>query len=645
MARLAVHLLCFLAVVYVVTFADDLRDFSAGRPAYDVRSVVVPVLSGAPLRAFVWAMETWPLSALLLAKVKYSSEFALPRHLSDTALAGKQPTFYPLVAPTHAQQISAMRAAGAAEEGALEAFAPAAGRPPADLASPVDGDGAAAPFRFWSAEEMAYAYRSGAARPTDVARAVLQAVRHAERERAVPLRAFVEVDEADVMTQAAESDARHAAGRALSVLDGVPVTVKDSFDVRGYVTAGGSTFLRGRKPAERDAALVARVRELGAVIVGKATMTEFGTSPLGDNAGYGHGRNPYNTAHLSGGSSSGSAIAVGAGIVPISIGADGGGSIRIPAAYCGVYGLKGTYGRFSGAGALPVAATVSHTGPLAATARDLAAAYLAMAGATAGDAKSGLQPAPHADGFDRTADLSDLRVGVFREWVERGAQPAQRRAFAATVAALEARGATVVDVRVPHLQAMMTAHKISITSEFTSALERFAVRDGHLSEMTATTRVIFALVRTLRPTDYVGAARVRTFALEFLDALFGQVDVLLTPATGGGAPPVPVGDRVEFSNMTMIEESMRYVSLPNLSGSPAVVFPVGYEDGTGVPLAVQAVARHWDEHVLLRLAHAGEQILRGEGGGRRQPDAWYSVLDPDAVRDKMMASRAGRADM
>lgn len=605
-------------VAYVADCGEDLFELDPARPFYDVAELAAPAAQGLFLRLFVAAAETWPVSRLLLAKIRSDSGFAHPRRLAATpALAALRPTFYPARWPLPSDAVEAAMAAEEPAQSTVDGFAASL----AGAAAPAAGD-----HRPPTVADFAAAYRSGAATPTGVVRRVLRRVEESDAA-APPLRAFVRCIADDAMAQALASERRHAAGRPLSVLDGVPVGVKDEFDVAAYPTGGGTSFLHDSPPKERDSAVAARLRALGAVIVGKTSMVECGMSPLGMNPWHGFGRNPHSPAHLAGGSSSGSAAAVAAGLVPLAVGADGGGSVRIPAAFCGVYGIKPTFGRVSERGAMPLAHTVAHAGTMAGSAADLALAYLAVAGPDAGDPSSRFQPPPHVRGAADGADLTGLTVGVYGEWVERGAVPAQRAAFATFVAALRARGAAVrEDVRVPELRAMMTAHKVAIASEFAASLDGYW-RGGHARDFSLGGRAVLAAARSMTAADYMAAARVRTFAIDALDAIFDSgVDVLLTPATGGPAPAIPPGSEPDgFFDLEVTERAMRYAAVPNLTGHPAAVFPVAYEDGTGLPLAAQAVARHWHEHTLLRVARASELDLEARGGLRR-PERFYDVL-------------------
>jgi Asp-tRNA(Asn)/Glu-tRNA(Gln) amidotransferase A subunit family amidase len=336
------------------------------------------------------------------------------------------------------------------------------------------------------------------------------------------------------------------------------------------------------------------------------------------NPHHGFARNPYNLAHITGGSSSGSAAAVGAGLVPVALGADGGGSVRIPAGLCGAFGLKPTFGRISDAGAFTIAWTVTHPGPIAASASDLALAYMAMAGRDERDHNTLLQPPPHLHGVNATAHLDDLRVGVFAEWVEDSSEE-MRAATKRLVQQLQERGAKVVSVRIPNLQTIYRAHQISIGGEMaTSAFRRFSEephRFGH------DVRTALAVCRSLSTVDYVASQRVRTYATRLLREVFASVDVLVTPNTGDAAARIPDDAWPGgVADTELLSSNMRYAPIPNFTGHPAVTVPAGYT-AAGLPLAVQFIGRHWEEHTLLRLAFVAEELAP-----RARPAAFFDIL-------------------
>lgn len=555
---------------------------------YDLKSVKMPYLSGAALKAFVRALES-PLGNLLIPNLLQSAGI--------NGLRQRQVDEDPTNFPIH------FRGAPASQAGAVpEAEWPRASNP---------GPG----FHFTSAWDYANAYRSAAASPEEVARKVLDAIAASDAQNP-PLRAMISVQAEDVLRQARESARRYQEGNPLSPLDGVPVAVKDELDMRPHPTTVGTAFL-GRAPASRDSTVVARLRAAGALLIGKANMHEIGIGVTGLNPHHGTPRNPYNPAHYTGGSSSGSAAAVAAGLCPLAIGADGGGSIRIPSAFCGLVGLKATYGRISEFGAFPLDWSVAHIGPIAASAADAALGYALIAGPDPQDTNSLHQPPPRLDGWDDT-DISGLRIGLFWPWF--------RHASAEVVAACEAMlegfqglGAHLREIVIPDLDAGRVAHVITIAGEMAQAMEGYHAEHHHQHGLDVRTNLTLARAFTLR--DYVKAQRMRTRLMNHFKQAFEHVDVIVTPMTGIAAPPIPAsalpnGD----SDLTTLADIMRFSTPANLTGLPAICFPARYTQN-GLPVGLQAIGRPWDEVTLLRLALTAEGLLE-----RQSPQVHYRML-------------------
>jgi len=544
---------------------------------YDLKSVDLPYLAGASLKIFARALEG-PARGLLL-----------PRLLQQVGLTWLRsqdfpewPTFEPISpAGPPAQSEFTLQPAQWPDQ------------------PPISPTG----WHFPTAFDYARAYRQGQTNPVQVAEAILAAIAEFDAQDP-PLRAFIEIDREDVMRQARESAQRWDEGRPLSMLDGVPVAVKDELDMTPYPTHMGTTFL-GKAPVPADAIAVARMRRAGALLLGKTNMHEIGIGVTGFNPHYGTPRNPYNPAHYTGGSSSGSAAAVAAGLAPIALGADGGGSIRVPAAFCGVYGLKPTYGRIPESGSFALDFSVAHVGPLAATTSDLVLAYAAMAGPHPHDRLSLLQASPTLEGW-HNLDLSGLTLGVFWPWF-RHATPEMVAANEAMLAQFQQMGARVQEIVIPDLEAARIAHVVTITTEMNQALESYY--DAHHKDLGLDVRISLAISRAFNARDFVLAQRVRTRIISHFQAALADVDAIITPATGLTAPPIPEtalpdGD----SDLTTLTEIMRYALFPNMTGHPAISFPVGYSDA-GLPIAMQVIGRYWDEVTLFRLALAAESVL------------------------------------
>ena len=553
---------------------------------YDLKSLALPKLSGFGLRAFAAALDNPLTRALLLPSLLRQGGVDRLRSLR----LSEDPTLYP--------------------------YAPAAERASGPL-SPSEVEATLAPYTrrtpFTSVRDYAEAYRTGATTPLEVAEKILAAIA-ASDAAPLPLRAFIANDREDVMAQAQAATERIRSGRSLGVLDGVPVAIKDEVDQSPYPSHVGTSFLGGH-PAE-DCTPVARLRAAGALLIGKANMNELGLDPSGFNGHYGTVRNPYNPANDPGGSSCGPAAAVAAGLCPVAIGCDGGGSIRIPASLCGLVGLKPTFGRVSESGAAQLCPSVDVIGPIGASVEDVTLAYGVIAGPDPRDPRSLYQPPVKLEGWNNP-DLSGLALGVFRPWFQHAAPPVVA-ACEAMLAQLVRAGARVTEIEVPDLDAMRIAHVLSILSEQAANMQDHREDLGKLS---APTRVTLALAYGFTATDYVQAQRIRTRAIAIFERILQQVDAIITPTTAITAPPIPPGSESEgWSDLSVTTEKMRYAFPANLTGHPAISFPVGYDQG-GLPIGMQAMGRYWGEQTLLRIAFAAEQTVT-----RQRPGVFFPIL-------------------
>ncbi len=471
------------------------------------------------------------------------------------------------------------------------------------------------PAHLERAEDLVAAYLERRVTPTQVAARVIDNTRASDRLDP-PMRLFIAQDADDLMDQAEASARRYREGEPLGPLDGVPVAVKDELDQAPYPTTVGTTFL-GRERAAEDATAVARLRRAGALLIGKANMQELGLGVMGFNPHYGTARNPYDPARSAGGSSTGPAAAVAAGLCPIAVGADGGGSIRIPASFCGQLGLKPTFGRVSEHGAAPLCWSLAHVGPIAGTSKDLALAYAAMAGLDEADPNTFVGPRPELDGlFDE--DLSGLRLGVYRPWFEHADEEVVGRCREA-LNALEAAGAEVREVEIPDLDLVRLVHLVTIVSEIAASR---LLDDHHRSELALESRLNLALAHNLRAHDYIHAQRLRARICRHLEGILsGEVDVIVTPSTACTAPPLlddalPQGQ----SDLELTVRIMRFAQVANLTGLPALTCPAGHDAG-GLPVGVQLLGRPWEEATLLRLAAVIERSVE-----RRPPRVRYRLL-------------------
>lgn len=554
---------------------------------YDLQSLKLPKLTGIALRLFAAALDKRLTRSLLLPSLLKQGGVEKLRSIRLTG----DPTFYPY-APV--------------EETAKAPLTPA------EVEAALDP--APQPGVFFTVRDYAAAYRKGTITPIEVAERILAAIAESEKGP-LPLRAFILNDREDAFSQAKASTDRIRAGKPLSILDGVPVAVKDELDQAPYPTNAGTSFF-GVAPA-KDCSVVARLRAAGALLIGKATMNELGLDPSGFNAHFGTTRNPYNLEHDSGGSSSGPAAATAAGLCPVSLGCDGGGSVRIPSSLCGLVGLKPTFGRISEVGAAPLCPSVDSIGPIGATVEDVAIAYGIIAGPDPLDPRSQFQPAVTLEGWNN-ADLRGLTFGIYSPWFKHAARDVVA-ACEAMLEKLSQAGAKVQEVEIPDLDAMRIAHVISILCEQAANLRD---RREHLHKLSAPTRVTLALFHGFTAADYVQAQRIRTQAIATFEKVFSEVDAILTPATAITAPPIPKGGTKDgWSDLSITTEKMRYAYQANLTGHPAISFPVGY-DGNGFPIGMQAIGHYWSEATLLRIAYAAEKKVE-----RHRPKVFFKILN------------------
>jgi aspartyl-tRNA(Asn)/glutamyl-tRNA(Gln) amidotransferase subunit A len=415
------------------------------------------------------------------------------------------------------------------------------------------------------------------------------------------LNAFITVTAEGAMEEARQADAELAAGRDRGPLHGIPVAVKDLFATRGVRTTCGSKVYEDFVPGF-DAAVVERLRAAGAVMLGKLNMHEMAYGITSANPHYGPVRNPWNVEHSPGGSSGGSGAAVAAGMVYAAMGSDTGGSIRIPAAFCGVVGLKPTYGRVSRYGAMPLAYSLDHMGPLARSVRDAAMVLNGIAGYDRRDPTSSRHPVVDYIPEDGCS-IRGLRVGFpgnfYFEHLDEGVE----RWVRGVLARAQSLGAVVKAVRVPDIAALNTAGRVIQLAEAS------AVAEPHLEHREKFGPDVLALLdqgRLVPATDYINAQRLRRKLSGEFDRLWDEVDCLIAPTTPNTAPrvgaaTVRLGGRDEDVRLA----TTRLVRGINVLGLPALSIPCGL-GVSGLPIGVQIVGPAWEEALILRIGAALE---------------------------------------
>jgi len=431
---------------------------------------------------------------------------------------------------------------------------------------------------------------------------------------------FITVDEASALAAAESADQRLASGNASS-LTGIPIAHKDIFCTSGLRTSCGSRMLDNFVPPY-DATLIQRFNSNGAVILGKTNMDEFAMGSSNESSFYGPVKNPWDTDLVPGGSSGGSAAAVAGLLAPAATGTDTGGSIRQPAAFCGITGLKPTYGRVSRLGMVAFASSLDQAGPMAHSAEDCALLLNTMAGQDPLDSTSSEIPTEdYCAKLDNS--LQGLRVGLPREYFSDGLDAATRSRVDAALKELEAQGATLVDVSLPHSQLTIPTYYIIAPAEASTNLSRFdGVRYGHrcedpvdLHDLYTRTREegfgdevkrrilvgTYALSAGYYDAYYKKAQQIRRLIKQDFMDCFEQVDVLAGPTTPG--PAFALGAKSDDPIAMYLEDV--YTLAVNLAGLPGMSVPAGFVDNK--PVGLQLIGRHFDEARLLNVAHRYQQ--------------------------------------
>jgi len=479
-----------------------------------------------------------------------------------------------------------------------------------------------------SAAELSRRLAAGELSAEEIAQALLERVRAVDPQ----VRAFLSVDEADVLRQAGESDARRLKGAALGPLDGVPVGMKDVIAVKGQRLSCASRMLENFV-SPYDATVTARLRSAGAVVFGRLNMDEFAMGSSTENSAFAETANPWDLARAPGGSSGGSAAAVAAGMVPFSLGSDTGGSIRQPAAFCGIVGLKPTYGRVSRYGLVAFASSLDQIGPMARSVEDAALLLQAIAGHDLRDSTSFDAEVPDYLAALRGEPRS-VRIGVPREYFGPGLDPEVRAAVDAAIDFYRHAGCKIVDVHLPHTELAIPVYYIIATAEASSNLARYdGVRYGHRSAAATDMidlhfksrgegfgeevkrRIIlgtYVLSSGYYDAYYLRAQKVRSLIREDFLRAFDAVDVILTPTT-----PTPAFRRGEKKSdpLSMYLADIFTIST-NLAGLPALSLPCA-TSATGLPIGFQLIGKPFGEADLLSVAHAFEQ---SHAFAHRQPD-------------------------
>ncbi len=498
-----------------------------------------------------------------------------------------------------------------------------------------------------AAHELAPRIKSGEVTAEEAAREVLRLI----DEKDPAINAYLAVQPESVIEDARGVDRRVAAGEPTGPLAGVPIAIKDAICTKGLETTCASRILEGFVPPY-DATVIARLRQADAVIVGKTNMDQFGMGSSNENSGFGICRNPLDTSRVPGGSSGGSAAALAAGTAVLALGEDTGGSIRQPAAFCGVVGLKPTYGRVSRYGIIAYGSSFDQVGPMARNVEDCAALLGVIAGHDAMDTTSSPEAVP-----DYTATLKQgiegLRIGVPDEYLAEGLDATVKESVGRAIERMEALGARVERVHLPHTEYAVATYYILVTAEASSNLARYdGVKYGYRGEdggaennaevggntgapgTGAATQIpvedrLEAMYGSVRSEGfglevkrrimlgtyvlssgyydayYDKAQRVRTLIKGDFDQAFEKVDLMVAPTTPTTA--FRIGEKIDDPLQMYLQDI--YTVPINLAGVPAISLPCG-QDADGMPIGLQIIGPHFGEERILRAAYAFEEATR-----------------------------------
>ncbi|KAL7230917.1 hypothetical protein ACSBR2_009238 [Camellia fascicularis] len=466
------------------------------------------------------------------------------------------------------------------------------------------------------------AYISGEITPLMVAERFIAAV-HESSEPALHMSFFIDYNVGDILRQATVSTQRYKQGEPLSPLDGVPIAIKDEIDCMPYPTTGGTKWLQKVRHCADDACCVKRLRLCGAILVGKTNMHELGAGTSGINPHYGVPRNPYDPNKVSGGSSSGSAAVVSAGLCPVALGVDGGGSVRMPAALCGVVGLKPTFGRVPHSGVIPLNWTVGMVGILAGTVEDAFITYAAISGQF-----PSCQPTDAVKKISfpllKTPNcISNIKMAKYGEWFNDCTDDIRVCCSDALDQLHKHYGWETMDVTIPEIEVMRLAHYSTIGSECSNSIACH-LENMNVAEIGLDARVALSVYGSFSSREYLNAQKIRNRQMQFHKKIFAMADVIVTPTTGVTAYPI-FDDALKTGELDYINGAalVRYQISGNFLGLPAVTIPIGY-DKVGLPIGLQFIGKPWSEATLIHIAFAMQAI-----SDSRKPQVFYDLLKKD----------------
>ncbi|XP_069148511.1 fatty acid amide hydrolase-like isoform X1 [Solanum lycopersicum] len=573
---------------------------------YLTANVKAPRMAGFLVKVFAWLLETPIFGSTMLYFLKRNN---LIHKLVTFAELQESPLYVPLHYYEGGKEEENQSGTSPREQvrQALECMV----APIKDLKS----------FSRWSILDYSTAYNSKVITPTKVMERFLSAVEQSCTP-SMQMSFFINFDAHDILTQAAQSTQRYQQGEALSVLDGVPIGIKDEIDCMPYPTTGGTKWMHKVRQCKDDAECVKRLRLCGAILVGKTNMHELGAGTSGINPHHGTTRNPYNIGRIAGGSSSGSAAVVAAGLCPAAIGVDGGGSVRMPAALCGVVGLKPSFGRVSHSGVLPLNWTVGMVGILAGTVEDALLVYAAISGPNSSHHSQTALPKLYFPLLKSPRPMPNIRLAKYGEWFNDCNEEIRVCCSRALEKLRDNYGWETIQVTIPELEVMRLAHYVTIGSECSTSIGP-ELEKMNKDEVGWDARVAVSVYGSFSSQEYLNAQRIRNRQLQFHKRIFSMADVIVTPTTGVTAYNIGNDTRhtgeLDYINGAAL---VRYQIAGNFLGLPAITVPVGY-DKSHLPIGLQFIGKPWDESLLIHIAFSMQALCISQ---HKKPEVFWDLL-------------------
>lgn len=593
---------------------DDLDLGPESNEEYLRANVKAPRMAGYLVKAFVWLIELRIIGAVVIYFLKKNN---LIHKLVSFADLQESPLFVPFhsydegVEAQEAIKLEHDMSPAKQVEHAMECLK----YPERIIRIPEFA------FYRWTIEDYSRAYISGKLTPLLVAERLVSAVQES-CHASLRMSFFINFNVEDIMRQAVESTLRYQRGEQISVLDGVPIAIKDEIDCTPYPTTGGTKWLHKLRSCTDDAYCVKRLRSCGTLLIGKANMHELGAGTSGINPHHGIARNPYDARKISGGSSSGSAAMVAAGLCPVALGVDGGGSVRLPASLCGVVGFKPSFGRVSSNGVLPLHWTVGMVGILAATVEDAIIVYAAISGEVSNHKIDNKMPKLCLPMLRLSSSTRCIKLAKYGEWFNDSSEDVFDCCTNALAKLHDQYGWKIIDVTLPEMENMRLAHYVTIGAECSTSMANYLEKID-MEEVGGDVRVALSVYGSFHSSEYLNAQKIRNRQFQIHQKIFTMADVIVTPTTGVTAYKIK-DDASKTGELDYINGAalVRYQIAGNFLGLPAITVPVGY-DKSGLPIGLQFIGQPWSESFLLQIAFSLQELCISE---YRKPEVFYDIL-------------------